>query len=155
MMCGVTNVRTARANDLDAHLALYAELSPNNAGTDRATAALAFDELLTLPHTTLLVAEDRGAVIGTVTLVVVPNLTHQARPWAQLENMVVTERVRGTGVGKTLLAAALGIAWNAGCYKVQLQSANHRSAAHRFYERNGFSASSSGYRLYRPRPPAP
>jgi len=63
--------------------------------------------------------------------------------------MVVAESVRGTGVGKALLEAALNIAWKVGCYKVQLQSASHRDGAHRFYERNGFAGSSVGYRLYR------
>jgi GNAT superfamily N-acetyltransferase len=88
-------------------------------------------------------------VKGTATLVVVPNLTHNAQPWAQLENMVVDEAVRGSGVGRAILRHCLQSAWAAGCYKVQLQSDNARSGAHAFYEREGFVASSRGYRLYR------
>jgi GNAT superfamily N-acetyltransferase len=62
--------------------------------------------------------------------------------------MVVDPDVRGRGIGRRLVEEALRIARAEGCYKVQLQSANARSGAHRFYEREGFEASSKGYRLY-------
>jgi GNAT superfamily N-acetyltransferase len=142
-------VRLATPADLDALLSLYVQLSRGNAGTDRAEAAEAFEQMLHRAGLSVFVAEAAGAVVGTATLVVVPNLTHGAQPWAQLENMVVAESARGTGVGATLLRYAVQAAWDAGCYKVQLQSDNARSGAHRFYEREGFAATSQGYRLYR------
>ncbi len=43
---------------------------------------------------------------------------------------------------------AFGRAREAGCYKVQLASTDTRSAAHRFYESQGFSASAVGLRRY-------
>lgn len=96
----------------------------------------------------LLVSEIDGRVVGTVTLVIVPNLTHDSKPWAQVENMVVDESQRGTGAGRQLMDECVRLAREAGCYKVQLQSAEGRSGAHRFYERLGFTDSSAGFRLY-------
>lgn len=142
------NVRRASQGDLDALLRLYVQLSAENAATDPAKAAAALDALIHTPGVSLLVAEQHGAVIGTVTLVVVPNLTHNAQPWAQVENMVVDESDRGSGAGRQLLEACLALARDAGCYKVQLQSANQRAGAHRFYARLGFEDSSAGFRRY-------
>jgi GNAT superfamily N-acetyltransferase len=37
-----------------------------------------------------------------------------------------------------------------GCYRVQLTSNKQRGDAHRFYERNGFSATHQGFKRYLP-----
>ena len=145
----MVTVREATRDDLEGLLALYVQLSPGNAGTTAASVGRPFEELLAAPHVMVAVAEVSGAVVGTATLVMVPNLTHGGKPWAQLENMVVHESHRGTGVGRAILRSCLETAWAAGCYKVQLQSDNARAGAHSFYEREGFAASSRGYRLYR------
>jgi GNAT superfamily N-acetyltransferase len=147
------NVRRASAADLDDLLRLYAQLSPGNAGAERAKAAASLAAILSQPGVTLFIAEEpSGAVVGTVTLVVVPNLTHNTQPWAQVENMVTDESVRGSGVGRALIEECLRVARGAGCYKVQLQSGNQRATpendAHGFYSHLGFEASSAGFRYY-------
>lgn len=141
-------VRRAAASDLEALLRLYAELSPENAATDRARAAEGLSQILARPDIHLLVAELDEQIAGTVMLVVVPNLTHNARPWIQLENMVVDETARRAGVGRALMSAAYALAGETGAYKIQLQSGEHRHEAHRFYESLGFRASSLGFRRY-------
>ena len=146
------NVRRASQGDLDALLRLYVQLSGGNAAAEPARAEGALRELLEAPGVTLLVAEVDRAVVGTVTLVVVPNLTHNAQPWAQVENMVTDASVRGSGAGRLLIEECLRIAREAGCYKVQLQSANTRNTAendaHGFYRHVGFEPSSVGFRYY-------
>src|SRR5687768_2246554 len=144
-------VRRASMGDLDALLRLYEQLSPGDSGTDRTTSAAALEAILSASNVTLLVA-DEGQVTGTVTLVIVPNLTHGAKPWAQVENMVAGATVRGSGIGRQLIDECLRLAREAGCYKVQLQSGNQRRSpendAHGFYEHLGFAASSVGFRYY-------
>jgi N-acetylglutamate synthase-like GNAT family acetyltransferase len=146
------NIRRASEGDLGALLRLYEQLSPGNTSTTREQAAPALLALLALPGATLLVSEQDGVVVGTVTLVIVPNLTHNACPWAQVENMVVDESLRGSGAGRQLIAECVRLAHEANCYKVQLQSGNQRRSrendAHGFYEHLGFAASSAGFRLY-------
>jgi GNAT superfamily N-acetyltransferase len=138
--------------DLDALLRLYEQLSAANAGADREKAEVALQQVLRSDGVSLLVAEDESAVIGTVTLVIVPNLTHDSQPWAQVENMVTDASVRGSGVGRALIEECLRLAREAGCYKVQLQSGNQRRTrendAHGFYAHLGFADSSAGFRLY-------
>jgi GNAT superfamily N-acetyltransferase len=143
-------IRGAVEADLEALLRLYVQLSPGNAATPLAAARPGLRTMLADPRIHVVVAEDEGGrPTATATLVIVPNLTHNAQPWAQLENMVVDESVRGSGVGRAIMDECLRLAWGAGCYKVQLQSANERDGAHRFYETMGFRASSAGFRLYR------
>ena len=142
-------VREARSSDLDGLLRLFVQLSAANAGIDPAGAERALAAMIADTGMRLMVATDGEELVGTATLVIVPNLTHHAKPWAQLENMIVDEDRRGGGIGKALLDACKHEAWEAGSYKVQLQSANARDDAHRFYEREGFVASSQGFRLYR------
>jgi N-acetylglutamate synthase-like GNAT family acetyltransferase len=145
-------IRSATPEDLPVLLELYRQLSPGAEASSAEDAVRGFQAMTDAAHVTLLVAEVDGLVAGTVTLVVVPNLTHGAKPWAQVENMVVEENVRGSGVGKKLIEACLDTARAKGCYKVQLQSANHRREAphdaHAFYAAMGFEPSSVGFRRY-------
>jgi GNAT superfamily N-acetyltransferase len=145
-------IRSAVDADLERLLELYVQLSPANAETTFDSARPALAEVIEAPHIYLLVAEAEGHVVGTVTLVLVPNLTHNGAPWAQVENMVVDESLRGSGIGRALIDECLRIAKEHGCYKVQLQSGNQRregpNDAHAFYRRLGFEPSSVGFRLY-------
>lgn len=141
-------IRDADSSDLPQLCELLAQLGEDPPMVPGRAEQAALAAMLTLPGLTLLVAEQDARLVGTITLVVVPNLTHGSRPWAQLENMVVDRSRRSTGVGRGLMDQALAIAREAGRYKMQLQSANARAGAHRFYEREGFSPSSKGYRRY-------
>ena len=144
-------VRKALAEDLKALFELYRQLSSTPSTPELpslAEAVKAINLISAQPWMQLLVAVLEETVVGTVTVVVVPNVTHSARPWAQIENMVVHENHRRAGVGHALMARCEEIAREAGCYKMQLQSRNQRQDAHAFYEREGFSPSTVGFRRY-------
>ena len=97
-----------------------------------------------------------GTVVGAVMLAVLPNLSHHASPWAQMENLVVDEAHRRQGVGRALMAWCEATARDAGCYKLQFQSRNHRRDSHRFYRNLGYQALTVGFRRYlTEKPPAP
>ena len=149
-----TRIRRARVADLPAILDLLDELRegatpgiPWDRGDPLWTATV-WEEILTDPRRMYLVAEEDDRLVGTVDLVIVPNLTHGARPIGFVENMVVTADRRGDGIGRSLIADVMARARAEGCYKVQLLSANGRERAHSFYEELGFEASSRGYRRY-------
>jgi GNAT superfamily N-acetyltransferase len=99
------------------------------------------------PAQHLLVAERDGRVVGTLVVVLIPNLSHRAKPWAVAENVVVDGEARGRGVGEALLREATTIARRAGCFKLSLTSNKARSEAHRFYGRLGFRATHEGFRI--------
>lgn len=108
----------------------------------------AFAKIVSTPGHELLVAEEDGVVVGTMVLLVVPNLSHGVLPWAIVENMVVDGRYRRKGIGRLLIEYAITNVRQAGCYKVQLLSNKKRHEAHKFYRSLGFEASAYGFRLY-------
>jgi len=151
----MTVVRAATENDIPRILELYeeqlvigtsgAEKQRNPAFEDYRRALSMIDAL---PGCELVVAEEQGEVIGTMMLMIVPNLSHRALPWAVVENVVVDSSNRRKGVGKLLMDYALMRAREAGCYKIQLSSNKSRQEAHKFYESIGYKASAEGFRLY-------
>ena len=149
---GGPQIRIATTGDLPALLGLLSQLRrpgpempepPGGSDVVSVWAAILADE-----RRTLLVAEVDDEIVGTADMIVVPNLTHGARPVAFIENVVVEEERRGAGVGRALMVECEARALDAGCYKIQLLSALHRTAAHRFYESLGYEATSRGYRRY-------
>jgi GNAT superfamily N-acetyltransferase len=95
-----------------------------------------------------MIARVNGEAVGTIDVIVSPNLTREVHPFAIIENVVVAPAARRRGIGRQLVEAALDFARSCGCYKVQLVSANKRDAAHHLYDTMGFDADVSGYRRY-------
>ncbi len=96
----------------------------------------------------ILLAVPDGHPAGTLELLIVEGITRGGRPWAQVENVVVDTAHRRRGIGAALMEAALGIAREAGCAKVQLVSNERRGPAHAMYRAAGFSAPVVGFRRY-------
>jgi GNAT superfamily N-acetyltransferase len=143
-------VRSAVAEDLAELLALLSQLHEHEAPqavTDELSAT--FAEILAERSRVLLVACRDGAIMGTLDLLVVANLTRGGRPWAGIENVVVDAACRRQGIGQALLDVAADVAGEAGCTKLQLVSHDRRgAAADELYRRSGFSAPVRGYRRY-------
>jgi ribosomal protein S18 acetylase RimI-like enzyme len=94
---------------------------------------------------TLFVARnDAGAILGTLTLVMVP-IPSGLR--ARIEDVVVDTDARGLGIGSALTQAAIDAARQAGARTLDLTSRPERDSAGRLYERLGFRQRDS--RLYR------
>jgi predicted N-acetyltransferase YhbS len=142
-------VRRAVADDLPDVLAVLSQLHEDDApplvGEDLIST---FAEILSSRTRAVLVASRDGAIVGTVDLFVMGNLTRGGRPWAGIENLVVDVACRQQGIGRALVAVAVDIARDAGCYKVQLVSHHKRDAAHVLYSHTGFTAPVRGYRRY-------
>jgi GNAT superfamily N-acetyltransferase len=81
---------------------------------------------------------------------VIPNITRDAAPYAVIENVVVDERLRGTGLGKEIMRATLDAAWSAGCYKAMLMTGSRRESTLGFYRACGFSQDAKTAFLARP-----
>jgi glucosamine-phosphate N-acetyltransferase len=85
-----------------------------------------------------LCAVDGGAIVGFCSLSVRESLWQQG--WlAHVDEIVVDEKHRNRGIGSALLEEAAAYAKRKGCARVELDSAFHRRAAHRFYEGLGFA----------------
>jgi len=145
-------VREADAGDLEQLVGLYAELMegdrPRTQPSDAVASLPAMETILADPARHLLVATIAAEVLGTVDLLIAPNLTHHCEPWGIVENVVVAGRARRKGIGRALMLRAIEIARSAGCYKVQLMSGLERGPAHAFYRSIGMEPRAQGFKVY-------
>jgi N-acetylglutamate synthase-like GNAT family acetyltransferase len=142
--------RAAGASDFDGVMRLYRQMHPADPAVEDGSARRSFEAILASPMLHLLVLEREGSVIATTYLNVIPNLTRGTAPYAVIENVVVDEALRGTGLGKEVMAATLEAAWAAGCYKAMLMTGSKREATQAYYRACGFDPDAKQALLARP-----
>lgn len=143
-------VRRAVSGDLDRLLGLYAQLEGPYSGIEplgRDEAERRFARMLDDGTQHTLVAEKDGEVVGTLVVTVLPNLAHGGAPYAVVENVVVQESRRGGGIGRSLMEEAVGLAREAGAYKLALSTNRERREAHEFYRSLGMKETHLGFEV--------
>jgi N-acetylglutamate synthase-like GNAT family acetyltransferase len=128
-------LRRAQASDAEAIELLYRELvsDPTIRVLPEHVALLAESA-----SSFLLVGCSSGIVCATALLTLCPDVMYQRQPFGLVENVIVAERYRGTGIGRRLMDHLEGVAREHHCTKLMLLSASHRHSAHRFFEALGF-----------------
>jgi len=102
---------------------------------DQSGAARAvYRDLLTGERGNAVVLEIAGEVLGVVTFSYVPAIRYGGL-YARMEELIVDDRVRGTGAGVMLVKAAIAEAQRRGCGLMTLYAREHTRA---FYEKAGF-----------------
>ena len=150
----MANVRLATEEDIHRILGLYHELTIHLSQVEMSRSPSpddvrkVFAEICADPRHELSVAEEGGEVVGTVVLLIVPNLSHSATPWAIVENLIVGEKYRREGYGRMLLEHVIARAKEKGCHRIELCSDLRRKEAHQLYSSVGFEASAYGFRIY-------
>jgi ribosomal protein S18 acetylase RimI-like enzyme len=109
------------------------------------------ERIVAAPGTTLFLARDGGRIVGMLTLVVFAIPT-AVRAW--IEDVVVDEGSRGTGVAAALVEAALDRAGVLGARTVDLTSRPDREVANRLYVRMGFERRETNVYRYQQPPDA-
>lgn len=138
-------LRRAHPDDLPGLRVLYRRLSPASPAPEESAALAAWEARLADPKIHLLVAERGGEVLGTVTLVVVPNPTQGARPYALVEHVVTREDARGQGLGSALMERAMNLARTLDAYKVMLVTGRRAPEVDRLYARSGLRSGATAY----------
>ncbi len=147
-------IRLAKEEDIPRIIELYDELALTTSQVElRQKPSVedyrqTFARIYAVPGHNLMVADCQGTVVGTMVLLIVPNLAHRACPWAIVENLVVDHSYRRQQVGKLLMEYAIKRARDEGCYKLTLTSNKRRRGAHRFYRSLGMEATAQGFSLY-------
>jgi GNAT superfamily N-acetyltransferase len=144
--------RRATESDLPAIVAMLAD-DPLGAARERiadplpATYIAAFAAIERDSNQLLLVAEQHGAIVGSLQLFFLPGLSYQGAWRAQVEAVRVAAHLRGNGLGKRMMEHAITLAKARHCHLMQLSTHKSRGDAHRFYERLGFVKSHEGMKL--------
>lgn len=132
------SIRHIQSHELSSLLDLYKHLNPTDPLPDEEQLQQVWNQLLNDPKIICWVVDLEGKLIASCILVVVPNLTRNARPYGLVENVVTHTDYRRQGIGKHLLRHVLQFAWSQNCYKVMLLSGANREEAHQFYQQVGF-----------------
>ena len=94
------------------------------------------------PNNAVFVARLDGRIVGSVTLV---TFRIPTGPKSWIEDVVVDDAARGSGVGEMLNRAALDEARRRGMKAISLTSRPSREAANRLYRRIGFEQRETNY----------
>ena len=145
-------VRAARDDEIEALIPLYEWLfappGQTPASWEERRAAVALRETIASHDSVVLVADDGGELIGFLTAYQdMHSVRFGYRAW--VEDFAVHPGRRSLGVGKALLDAAKAWARERGASHLELDSADARKDAHRFYEREGaeYTSRSFGWTL--------
>ncbi len=132
-------IRLAGRDDAAAILGLVRELAVYVDMLDavRATEAdILRDGFGDTPRFECLLAEQAGAAVGFA-LFFHSYSTFEGRNCLYVEDLYVTERARGLGLGRALMARLAGLAIERGCARLEL-AVLHWNPARAFYKRLGF-----------------
>ncbi|WDV52965.1 GNAT family N-acetyltransferase [Streptomyces coeruleorubidus] len=147
---GDLEIRPATADHVPAIVGMLADdpLGAQRESPDDLTPYLtALERLSADPNQHLVVAVREGRVVGTLQLSIIPGLSRRGATRSIIEGVRVHADERGSGLGTQLIEWAIDESRRQGCQLVQLTSDTTRTDAHRFYERLGFTASHTGFKL--------
>ena len=131
--------REASASDIEALLGLYEllEFKPVQSLSLEA-ARVRFERYQEYPNYRIYVAELGEVIVGTFALIIVDSVAHAGKPFAVVEDVVVSQDCQGRGIGKRMMEFAMCRCKEFDCYKLTLSSHLKRQKAHSFYESLGF-----------------
>ncbi|WP_326569122.1 GNAT family N-acetyltransferase [Amycolatopsis rhabdoformis] len=149
-MPGIT-VRRARRDDVEAIVRMLVDEqlgATRDSADDLEPYLRAFETIDADPQQLLVVATANNEPVATLQLTIIPGLARRGALRGQIEAVRVRSDHRSAGLGRELVQWAIDECRRRDCALVQLTSDTSRTAAHRFYERLGFAASHTGFKLH-------
>lgn len=137
-------IEKLKIEDLPKVIKLYKELVGSETNIDIATSK--YLEILKDDRYCILVAKENDEILGTLMGVICESLAIEAKPFLVIEDVIVTNNVRGKGIGKALMAEIDKFAIQKECTYAILVSSGFRKFAHIFYNNVGFDEDVVGFR---------
>ena len=132
-------IREVTWEDFDGLMKLYTQLHDNPMPERTAEVMSIWNKILTTEEYHVVIAEEDGKIISSCVCVIIPNLTHNQRPYALVENVITDEMYRKRGLAKQCLNYARDIAVKANCYKIMLLTGSKKESTLAFYEKAGYN----------------
>jgi len=93
------------------------------------------------PNHHIVVGITDNRIISTCVLMIIPNLTHNQRPYALIENVITHPAYRNQGHATQILEYVKSLAVDNGCYKIMLMTGSKKDTTLNFYEHAGYNRS--------------
>lgn len=136
-------IREMKDSDLDGLMFLYQQLHDTHVykGLPHEEPELKrlWERLLADENYHIIVADEEGKIVSTCTCIIIPNLTHEQRSYALVENVVTDRAFRGRGFATACLDLARDIAIADGCYRIFLLTGSKNEKTLELYEHAGYS----------------
>ncbi|MBP0975331.1 MAG: GNAT family N-acetyltransferase [Oscillospiraceae bacterium] len=132
-------IREIMAQDFDALMQLYTHLHSNPIPEKCDKVAAVWQQILTDSAHHIIVAEIGGNIASSCVCVIIPNLTHDQRPYALVENVVTDAAYRKRGLASACLQFAKELAVRENCYKIMLMTGAKDQETLQFYEHAGYN----------------
>ncbi len=127
-------IRLAREADVHAAYELMCDMEVTR--LDEEAFRRIYTDTLKNPLSPCLVAEEAGAVIGFLHLRMEEQLCRCGRV-AEIMELIIRSDTRSQGIGALLLEAAVQLAKENGCIRLEVASNRVRERAHAFYQKQG------------------
>ncbi len=132
-------IREITANDFDGLLTLYMQLHDNPFPEKNEDIMKLWNTILNYENHHIIVAEESGKIVSSCVCVIIPNLTHNQRPYAFIENVITDCNYRKRGLATACLDFARDIALKKNCYKLMLLTGSKKESTLKFYENAGYN----------------
>ncbi len=132
-------IREITENDFDGLLRLYMQLHDNPFPEKDGKTADIWKSILNDKNHHIIVAQENGSIISSCVCVIIPNLTHEQRPYALIENVITDKAHRKKGFATACLNFAKEIAQNENCCKMMLLTGSKNEDTLKFYENAGYN----------------
>ena len=133
-------IREIQRSDLNGLLELYMQLHDNPMPGESPELLEKWNRILDDKDHHIIVAEEDGRIVSSCVCVIIPNLTHEQRPYAFVENVITDEAYRGKGLATKCLEYAKNIAFKENCYKMMLLTGSKNPGTLEFYRNAGYNS---------------
>lgn len=133
-------VREAEKKDLNGLLLLYQQLHNSQVAINFDDLAELWNQILQDQNHHIIVEEEDGTIVSSCVCVIIPNLTHNQRPYALIENVITDKAYRKKGFATKCLDYAKKIAIQKKCYKMMLLTGSRMDATLQFYRNAGYNS---------------
>lgn len=133
-------IREIQAADFDGLMTLYMQLHDNPMPERTPEISALWKRILEDKDHHIIVAEEDGKIVSSCVCVIIPNLTHDQRPYALVENVITDETYRKRGLATACLDYAREIAEKEHCYKMMLLTGSKKESTLEFYRQAGYNS---------------
>lgn len=132
-------IREINKDEINQLLELYTQMNNDMPTIDDIVLSL-WNNILSNENYHIIVALEDEKIVSSCTCVIIPNLTHNQRPYAYVENVVTDVNYRNKGLATACLNYAKEIAFNNNCYKIMLMTGSKRETTLNFYKNAGYNS---------------
>ena len=133
-------IREIKGSDFGSLMELYMQLHDNPMPDKTSEIMELWKRILDDMNHHIIVAEEDGRIVSSCVCVIIPNLTHNQRPYAFVENVITDEKYRKRGLATACLNYAKKIARQENCYKIMLLTGSKKESTLDFYRQAGYNS---------------